>query len=404
VNAAGAPRPAVSRHPPARMDSARTVLRGITWDHPRGYRPLEATARRFAELHPGVALSWDRRPLRAFEEAPLGRLAADYDLIVLDHPFVGEAARHGPLLPLDEHLPAGYLAGLAARAVGASHASYAFGGHQWALAIDAAAPVAFWRDDLLAALGLALPRTWDDVLALAARGHVEVPAAPVNCLMNFYALCLAGGETPFAAPGRVVSAGVGGAALAQLRELLARCDPGCWERNPIASHELVAGAANTRLAYCPLAYGYSNYAREGGAGRRLTFGEPPAVAGAPLRTVLGGAGLAASARRPHADLALAYARFAASSTVQRTLYTAAGGQPGHRDAWLDPANNRLTGDYFRRTLPALDRAWVRPRGDGAVAFQQCAGSVVQAALRGALPDAEALARLDALVRDTISPP
>ncbi|HTT57223.1 MAG TPA: extracellular solute-binding protein [Opitutaceae bacterium] len=403
MNPVAPPCAAGARRRPAPPGTARRPLRGITWDHPRGYQPLEATARHFAELHPGVEIAWDRRPLRAFEEASLGRLAADYDLIVLDHPFVGEAARHRLLLPLDVQLPAGFLADQAANAVGASHACYAAGGHQWALAIDAAAPVAFWRDDLLAPLGPP-PRTWDEVIALARRGHVEVPAAPVNCLMNFYALCLALGEEPFRAPDRVVSAEVGRAALDRLRGLLSLCDGGIWERNPIASHELVAAAGNTRLLYCPMAYGYSNYARAGGAGHRLTFGEPPTFAGAPLRTVLGGAGLAVSARRPRAARALAYARFVASPVIQRTLYTAAGGQPGHRGAWLDPANNRFTGDYFARTLPALDRAWVRPRHDGAISFQERAGPVVHAALRGTLADAAALAQLDALHRAAPFPP
>lgn len=386
------------------MSASRISLRGITWDHPRGYQPLAATARRFHELHPGTSITWKRRPLPAFEASPVDRLAADYDLLVIDHPFIGHAARHGLLLPLDEHLPAGFLADQAAHSVGASHASYGFDGHQWALAIDAAAPVAFWRDDLLARLGLAPPRTWDDVLALARRGQVEIPAAPVNCLMNFYALCLALGETPFATPARVVSADIGRAALARLRELIALCDPGCWARNPIASHELVADAANTRIACCPLAYGYSNYARPGGAAHRLTFGEPPLLAGAPLRTTLGGAGLAVSALRPRQAAALDYAQFVASAAIQRTLYTAAGGQPGHRGAWLDAANNRLTGGYFTRTLPALDRAWLRPRHDGAAGFQERGGPLVHAALRGALADADALAQLDVLYRATLSAP
>ena len=383
------------------MSTPPNLLRGITWDHPRGYEPLVATGRRFAGQHPGVEIVWDKRPLRAFEETPVERLAADYDLVVIDHPFVGHAARRGSLLPLDEHLPAEFLADQAAHSVGPSHASYHCGGHQWALAIDAAAPVAFWREDLLARLGLVPPQTWDEVLALARRGHVEIPAAPINCLMNFQALCLALGETPYATPAQIVPADIGRAALSRLRELIAQCDPGGWTRNPIASHDLVAAAANTRLAYCPLAYGYSNYARPGGAPHRLTFGEPPAFAGAPLRTVLGGAGLALSALRPRRAAALAYAQFVACAAVQRTLYTAAGGQPGHRAAWLDPENNRLTGDCFIRTLPALDRAWLRPRHDGAVEFQARAGPLVHAALRGAMDDAAALAQLDRLYRDTL---
>ncbi|MDQ5980094.1 MAG: multiple sugar transport system substrate-binding protein [Verrucomicrobiota bacterium] len=381
--------------------STPVQLRGMTWGHTRGYLPVVATAQRFSELNPGVEIVWEKRSLKAFEVFPVEKLAADYDLIVLDHPFVGYAAAHGPLLPLDEHLPAAFLADQAANAVGASHASYTYGGHPWALAIDAATPIAFWREDLLARLKLAVPRTWDDLLALAKAGHVEIPAAPINCLMNFYTFCVAHGETPFATRERVASSDTGRAALASLRELIALCDPGCWSRNPIASHDLVASAANTQVAYCPLAYGYSNYARAGYAAHRLTFGEPPLHGGAPLRTTLGGTGLAVSALRPHRATALAYAQFAASPEIQRTLYTAAGGQPGHRTAWTDADNNALTGGCFIRTLPVLDRAFLRPRHNGYMEFQEHAGHVVHAALRGTLPEADALAQLDALYRASL---
>jgi len=378
-------------------------LRGITWNHSRGYSPLVATAARFSELNPGIRIEWERRSLQAFEEFPVERLAPDYDLIVLDHPFVGRAARDGMLLALDEHLPADFLAEQAAHAVGRSHASYAFGGHHWALAIDAAAPVAFWRDDLLARQDTAPPRTWPEALALARRGQVEVPAAPINCLMNFYMMCLALGETPFATRERVVTRRVGEGALALLREFLAHCDPGCWERNPIASHDLVASAENTRITYCPFAYGYSNYARDGYAAHRLSFGEPPQFQGAPLRPTLGGTGLAVSRLRPHAPESLAYARYVASPEIQRTVYAHAGGQPGHRGAWIDPENNRLTHDYFTRTLPTLERAFLRPRYFGHIEFQEDAGPIVHAALRDAASDAEALDRIDALYRRSLLP-
>ncbi len=376
--------------------SQPTRLRGMTWGHTRGYLPVVATAQRFQELHPDIEIVWEKRSLKAFEEFPVEKLAADYDLMVIDHPFVGYAAAHGPLLPLDEHLPADFLADQAANSVGASHPSYTYGGHHWALAIDAATPVAFWREDLLAGLGFAAPRTWDELIALARAGHVEIPAAPINCLMNFYTFCVASGETPFATRERVASADTGRAALARLRELITLCDPGCWTRNPIASHDLVASAANTRAAYCPLAYGYSNYARPGYAAHRLTFGAPPSLNGAALRTTLGGTGLAVSALRPNRAAALAYARFTASAEVQRTLYTASGGQPGHRAAWLDASNNAVSGDYFARTLPVLDHAFLRPRHNGYMEFQERGGPIVHAALRGTLSDAEALAQLDAL--------
>jgi multiple sugar transport system substrate-binding protein len=378
------------------------LLRGMTWNHTRGYLPMVATAQRFSELHPDIEIVWEKRSLKAFEEFPVEKLAADYDLIVIDHPFSGYAAKHGPLLPLDEHLPAAFLADQAANSVGQSHTSYNFGGHQWALAIDAATPVSFWREDLLKSLSLSVPKTWDDLLALARLGHVEIPAAPINCLMDFYTFCLAAGERPFATRERVVSSDTGRFALDRLRKLISLGDPGCWTRNPIASHNLVSSAANTQIACCAFAYGYSNYARPGYADHPLTFGDVPHFNNAPLNTTLGGTGLALSALRPHREAALAYAQFAASANVQRTLVTQAGGQPGHRTAWLDAENNRTSGNYFANTLPTLDRAFVRPRYCGYMEFQEKGSALIHAALRNQLPDTIALADLDTLYRQTLT--
>ncbi len=196
------------------MSGARIKLRGTTWNHSRGFLPMVATAQRFAELHPEVEITWERRSLKAFEDYPVEQLAAEYDLIVLDHPAVGQGARQGALLPLDDHLPAAFLEDQARHAIGASHESYRWSDRQWSLAIDAAAPIAFWREDLLGARGLTAPKTWDEVLTLAAAGHVEVPAAPINCLMNFYSLCLAHGETPFTSPERICTRAVAQAAVA----------------------------------------------------------------------------------------------------------------------------------------------------------------------------------------------
>ena len=383
------------------MNDGRIQLRGTTWHHSRGFVPMAATAQRFTELHPDVEIVWERRSLKSFEDFPVERLARDFDLIVLDHPSVSQGVRSGALLPLDEHLPVDFLADQSRNAVGASHASYRFDGHSWALATDAATPIAFWRDDLLRARGVARPTTWQDVLTLARAGHVEVPAAPINCLMNFYTACIAQGETPFGGTERIVSRDVGRAAVGRLRELLALCDPGCWTRNPIASHDLVAAADNTQLLYCPLAYGYSNYARVGYAAHRLTAGEPPLIEGSPLQTTLGGAGLAVSAFARHRAAAVAYAQFVASATVQRTLYTHTGGQPGHRAAWTDAENNRITSNYFAATLPVLDRAYLRPRYPGYLKFQDEAGPILQPALRGQADDNATLDRLDALYRDSL---
>lgn len=387
------------------MSAELIILRGITWGHTRGLLPLQATAQRFTELHPEVEVHWEKRSLKQFEEFPIEKLAATYDLLVIDHPFIGYAAEHRVFLPLDEWLSAEFLAGQAQSSVGQSFPSYTWDGKLWALPIDAAAPVAAWRPDLLDARRVGVPATWAEVLALAERGAVEVPATPINCLMNFLGLCATAGEPPFATPERVVGREAGEWALAQLGELLARCTSHCWSRNPIQSLELLASQANTEVAYCLFPYGYSNYARDGYADRPLVFGDVPVITGRQrVITTLGGTGLAVSARTTHHRVAADYAAFVASEPVQRTLYTRSGGQPGHRRAWLDAENNRIARDCFRATLPVLNRAFLRPRHAGYLhGFQEPAGEVVHRCLRGDLPPAEALERLDVLHANSLTP-
>ena len=65
-----------------------TVLRGMTWSHPRGYDPLVACARLWRERM-GVEIACDGRSLQDFKSFPINELAARYDLIIIDHPHVG---------------------------------------------------------------------------------------------------------------------------------------------------------------------------------------------------------------------------------------------------------------------------------------------------------------------------
>src|SRR5215207_4424941 len=327
------------------------TLTGITWNHTRGFLPLVGTAQRFSELHPDITIEWQVRSLQEFADAPIEQLAKRFDLLIIDHPFAGYAASHPTLLALDELLPSAFLDDQAANSVGESHASYAMGGHQWALAIDAATPVSAYRPDLLERYAAQPPATWDDLLALARRGLVALPAIPIDSLMDFYMLCIGLGEPPFANAEQVVGPDVGVAALDMLRELVSLCAPACFQRNPIATYEALVGGDD--LVYCPFAYGYSNYARAEYATRPLRFGGLVSFGGRPLCSTLGGTGLAISASCQHVRLALEYAQFVASPACQRGMYAVSGGQPGHRQAWLDPALNHICGNFFLDTLATL---------------------------------------------------
>lgn len=356
------------------MSEETIQLKGITWNHTRGLLPVVAAAQRFEELHPGVRISWEKRSLQEFADQPLADLGARYDLLVIDHPWAGFAATSGVIRPMEDLVSADFLADQAANSVGPSYESYRYGDRQWALAIDAATPVASWRRDLLEAHGTAPPTTWEDVLALAREGLVIMPGIPQDTIMNFYMLCARPDSDLFASEEVVVDEALGITALEQLRELASLQPREIFEMNPIAVYEAMTRGDD--YAYCPFAYGYSNYSRDGYARRLLHFGDVVSLDGVPLRTTLGGTGLAVSSACAHPDVAGAYAELVAGPEYQRTQYVENGGQPGHRAAWTDPENDRRTHGYFGNTLPCLDRAYLRPRYPGSLAFQDRAGGGV----------------------------
>ncbi len=342
-------------------------LKGITWNHSRGITPLQAVSQRYAELHPGVEITWSKRTLQEFADFPIEKLTETYDLLVIDHPWVGRAAATGCVLPLNEILPEGYLAGLAENSAGGAHQSYTYAGKQWALAIDAAAPVASYRKDLLERHGRAVPAAWDDLIVLAKDGKVALPAIPIDTLMNFYAFCLVHGDSLFKNPEEFVARENGVQALMTMKELYRLLDKSMFSLNPVAVAETMAGT--DRYLYCPFAYGYSNYARAGYAAHLLHYTDVVTFHNKPLRTTIGGTGLAVSAHSRHQETAVDFARFAASGNCQKTLYVQHGGQPGHRSAWVDGLANQLTNGYFRDTLATLENGYIRPRYNGYLYFQ-----------------------------------
>lgn len=384
---------------------AEIVLNGITWAHSRGITPLLAAAQRFSELHPGISIHWKKRSLQEFADYPLEKLADHNDLLIIDHPWVGCAAATGAVLPLDEYLPPAYLQDQAINSTGYSHASYLYGGHQWALAIDAATPVASYREDLLQRNNVALPQTWREVISLARKGKVAIPAIPIDLLMNFYMFCIAHGETPFQQPGEIVSDKTGLHALETMFSLYSLIDKQFFNTNPIAVAELMSSAND--FWYCPFAYCYSNYARKGFAKYLLKYAALVCSEnGEPLRSTIGGTGIAVSSSGKYPREAVQFASWICSGEVQRTLYVHHGGQPAHRCAWLDEKANIITNNFFNTLLPTMDAGYMRPRYNGYLQFQDQAGQPLQDYLLGKTSAAAALRAMNKIYREshTISAP
>jgi multiple sugar transport system substrate-binding protein len=353
-----------------------TTLRALGWDHPRCMLPMRACAGAWHDLHPGVRIEWDARSLRDFGDAPLAETARDYDLLVIDHPFCGTAARDGTLLPLDGLLPAETLAELAAAAVGPSHRSYTFAGRQWGLAADAACHVSAHRPDLLPAP----PATWDGVLALAAAapGRVALPLTPPHAISSWLTLVANHGGEPF----RDVHMGARAAAI--LTELARLGPPEALDWEP--PDALARLTETDELLHVPLTYGYSGYAT-GAAARPCRFGPIPSAGDTPAGAVLGGAGLAVSAAASDPSAAAAFAAWACGAAAQRDVVARNGGQPAHAAAWTDAALDALAGGFYSATRSTIEAAWVRPRDDWWPGLQLEAGELLTDGLRrGAGPD------------------
>ncbi len=347
------------------------VLQGITWGHSRGYTPLVAFSQRFSELHPGVEVVWKKRSLQEFADFPIEQLTRKYDLLIIDHPWVGTAAAEECVLPLEEYLSKAYLENQQQNSVGASHQSYQYNNHQWALAIDAATPAASYRADLFESNHVGQPLDWDNLIDLAKKGKVAAPAIPIDLLMNFYMFCIAYNKEPFANEEEVIDEETGLEALATMKEFYSLLDVKMFSCNPIAVAELMTTTDD--YWYCPFAYAYSNYSRAGFARNILHYTDLVSFNGQALRSTIGGTGLSVSAFSQYKEWAIRFAEAIASEECQSTFYVQHGGQPGHRAAWKNEAANQLCNQFFRSVLPIMENGYVRPRYHGYLHFQDRAG-------------------------------
>jgi multiple sugar transport system substrate-binding protein len=340
---------------------------GLTWDHPRGYRALEAAMAR--ETHPPIV--WRRQPLEGFESHPIADLAAQNDLLVLDHPHLGEAVATNCLLPLERFFEPSEIEEWNRGSIGSAMASYRWAGEHYALPLDVAAQV-MARDPQISAD--AAPDTWDDVVRLAETRAVAPSLAGPHAIVTFFSICLSIDSA--LALDELVDDGVGVAAVEILRRLAARAPSGSVNLNPIGLLEALA--KGDELALVPLVFGYVNYSKPGFRSGRVAFSNAPRMVAAGRRgSVLGGTGIGVTARaRPDRAL-LDHLRWLMSPGAQSGFIPEFEGQPSARAAWRSPEVNAPVADFYQGTAETIEHAWVRPRFDGYVAFQNAASEALR---------------------------
>lgn len=363
-------------------------LRGMTWDHPRGYSGLEAASAEYRS-RTGVGITWERRGLQAFADEPIMDLAERYDLVVLDHPHVGLIAESRSLQPLPMPTDA------ADMSIGGSLESYIWDGQLWAYPVDAACQMAVKRPDLCQAELL----NWEAVLSAEPSDYRMVtPLLPVDAFDMFMTLVAGRGEERLPHSAQRFASDESSLLALQVLKALYRLGPSeaiSW--NPIKALEALS--TTDEFAYSPCLFGYINYARQGFRDHRLVYCDLPSFKGSTLkRGILGGAGIGVSAKSANLPAAMDFAGWVTSEAVQSGLYIENEGQPGHLATWRSLGNDPRYSGFLSGGRYTMEQAWTRPRDVWFLGFVDEVCAVMTDFFTKDLAEDRFLAEINALYR------
>lgn len=345
------------------------MFNGLTWDHPRGYCALAEAERLVNASRTTPLIAWDKQPLEGFESAPIAELASRYELLVLDHPHIGEAVASDCLHPLEDFYSGEQIASWQAQSVGSSLESYAWQGKHYALPLDVATQVMARRPDRIATP----PQSFAEICALARRLPVAQSLGGPHAFLTLISMVAAegvwiGGRDMLPeAPAR--------AALDMMHRLYAMRPSGSETLNPIELLELMS--RGSEIALIPLIFGYVTYC---GASvtHRLAFSDSLSRTGG-AGGVLGGTGIAFTRKARPDPALLQHIAWLLDERTQRRLIPAFGGQPSARTAWRDQEVNDAWNGFYRNTRTSAETALLRPRFDGYIAFQSEASALLREA-------------------------
>jgi len=373
-----------------------TQYDGLTWDHPRGFEPLDATATNLTTQGGQLRIRWHKQSLEGFESHPIADLAQRYDLMIIDHPCLGEAAANDCFVPFTELFSKEECETWRKATVGPSYSSYCYAGTQWAMPLDAATQVCVLdpqriEEDLW-------PKTWEDVLELSRRHPMVLSLAGPHALLSLFSICAQICEDENL-PGEddIFNEITLQQAYKLLTSIYHQSDKQYTNYNPIAILDAMASGAD--IAFCPLIYGYVSYAYRKNSSqlKQLIFINAPRFTNeGKASSTIGGTGLAVSRKTKITDTLLEHLRYLMSTKYQLDFVPNHGGQPSYEVAWRDREVNQRVNDFYCNTLETITNAWVRPRYNGYVEFQALASALVREALAEGRPAHDVSMKIKAL--------
>ena len=384
------------------------TLRGRTWPSKRGYGGLAASAEAYTRLSPDVRVEWEQVDFEELFYDSRRQFVSgdpDFDLMMLDHPWVGELAVNGWIVDMDDLLTAEQLRDLEEDADRSSLEAYRYEGRLWSLPVDAACQILAFRPDLVGAATDQLPGDWDSFLTLGKSLH-EPPQRCAftnqfggpNHFLTLLGIAAALGDAPYTEPSRGIVRDAGASGLDILRRV--------WElsiESHVESLDMLAHRtfplmmAEDRAAMCPGVFAYITH-YGGGGERQLGIADMPVMPETGKHTsLLGGMGLAIASASPHRDAAWEYATFVMSREVQGGAFVENGGQPGRVSALTTGYADDECAGFGPVLADALDGCYIRPTPPGWHRAERAGGDVVSRFLAGEVAVQETLADLDRVV-------
>ncbi len=160
--------------PPTAAPGEKPTLTMITLTGPRYQFAAECMAKEYMRLNPNVTIKVESFP----HEEYVNRMAMEvagkgttYDLPWIDYKFIGGWADAGYLLPIDQYLEANaaWWSDLQSDVYPTVLNMYNYKDTWWALPNDGNTELFYYRKDLLEQAGVALPKTWDELLQVAPK-------------------------------------------------------------------------------------------------------------------------------------------------------------------------------------------------------------------------------------------
>jgi len=314
--------------------------------------------------------------------------STDYDVIQADYIFVKGWAKAGHLEPLDNWLDAATLNDYWSDVPASVKEMYDWQGHPIGMGTIGNGEKFVYNTAGLQALGLGVPKTWDELLTAAQKmqaagtgmagftaGLEKLAKATGDWLPIFISN---GGQVFDSTMHPQINSQIGKDALTYLLKLVATMPPGgaaFTEADEIKS--IATGTAGLDpVAWVPDGYTTATPDMQ----KNIAFGLQPAgsVGSAP---VMGGLGLTVSAYSTHKADAAAYVAWFNSKKVQSDLIVQNGGQPIRNSAWAANANAQ---PWFQAQADNLAVAYVRPQIPEWAQVDTAIGTAMSQALSGEL--------------------